>query len=197
MAIGVERETLHISDDTDRRVLIDTLLDALGDPDEQLLRYRYNNHLQSATLELDDSGAIISYEEYYPYGSISFQSGRSGTEVSLKRYRYTGKERDEESGLYYHRARYYIPWLCRWSAVDPINSENYNLKKGYGIEKNKKRNFLELTASTYEYCYDNPVDGTDPNGEQVPVGIDDEDDTIYDEGDVLEGVTITDTKNSF
>jgi RHS repeat-associated protein len=72
---------------------------------------------------LDEVGAVISYEEYYPYGSTSFQVGRSSTEVSLKRYRYTGKERDEETGLYYHGARYYIPWLARWSAVDPLQGE--------------------------------------------------------------------------
>ena len=36
-----------------------------------------------------------------------------------KRYRYTGKERDEENGLYYHGARYYAPWLGRWTSCDP------------------------------------------------------------------------------
>ena len=46
---------------------------------------------------------IISYEEYYPYGSTSYQAGRSAAEVSLKRYRYTGMERDEETGLYHPR----------------------------------------------------------------------------------------------
>jgi hypothetical protein len=44
---------------------------------------------------------IISYEEYYPFGSTSYQAMRNQTETS-KRYRYTGKEPDEESGLYYH-----------------------------------------------------------------------------------------------
>ena len=43
---------------------------------------------------------------------------RSQTETP-KRYRYTGKERDEESGLYYHGARYYAPWLGRWTSCDP------------------------------------------------------------------------------
>jgi len=62
--------------------------------------------------------------------------------AAAKRYRYEGKERDEESGLYYHGARYYMPWLCRWTAVDPINSENYNLQKGYGLEKNLERVFF-------------------------------------------------------
>ena len=36
-----------------------------------------------------------------------------------KRYRYTGKERDEENDLYYHGARYYAPWLGRWISCDP------------------------------------------------------------------------------
>lgn len=67
---------------------------------------------------MDDEAQIISYEEYYPYGSTSYQSVRSGTEVP-KRYRYAGKERDEESGLEYHRARYYAPWFGRWTQTDP------------------------------------------------------------------------------
>ena len=65
----------------------------------QLIRYQFGNHLGSASLELDDQAQIISYEEYYPYGSTSYQAVRSQTEVSLKRYRYTGKERDEETGF--------------------------------------------------------------------------------------------------
>ena len=62
---------------------------------------------------------IISYEEYTPYGSTTYQAVRSQTETP-KRYRYTGKERDEESGLYYHGARYYAAWLGRWVACDPV-----------------------------------------------------------------------------
>ncbi len=166
--LTLERETLHISDDTGRIALIDTRTTGSGTEPAQLLRYQYSNHLSTATLELDDAAAIISYEEYYPYGSTSFQCGRSGAEVSLKRYRYTGKERDEETGLYYHGARYYVPWLARWVSTDPINNENYNLNKGYGIEKNKERDFLELTASPYEYCYDNPVIYDDSTGEPPP-----------------------------
>ena len=65
------------------------------------------------------SGGLISYEEYHPYGSTSYQAVSSAAEVSLKRYRYTGKERDEETGLYYHGARYYAPWLGRWATPDP------------------------------------------------------------------------------
>ncbi len=69
----------------------------------QLIRYQFGNHLGSASLELDDEAQIISYEEYYPYGSTSYQGGRSAAEVRLKRYRYTGMERDEESGVHVSR----------------------------------------------------------------------------------------------
>ena len=84
----------------------------------QLVRYQHVNHLGSAVLELDDQSGIISYEEYFPYGSTSYQAVASQTDLP-KRYRYTGKERDEENDLYYHGARYYAPWLGRWTACDP------------------------------------------------------------------------------
>ena len=66
-------------------------------------RYQLANHLGSASLELDEAGGLISYEEYSPYGNTTYQAGRSAAEVSLKRYRYTGKERDEENGFYLSR----------------------------------------------------------------------------------------------
>jgi RHS repeat-associated protein len=69
-------------------------------------------------LELDETGAVITYEEYHPYGSTAFATTNGNAEVSAKRYRYTGKEKDLETGLYYHGARYYAPWLGRWTAAD-------------------------------------------------------------------------------
>jgi RHS repeat-associated protein len=42
------------------------------------------------------------------------------SEAPAKRYRYTGMERDEESGLSYHTARYYLSWVGRWASCDPI-----------------------------------------------------------------------------
>ena len=80
---------------------------------------RFGNHLDSATLELDDQSNIISYEEYFPYGGTSYQAVTSQTDLP-RRYRFTGKERDSESDLYYHGARYYAPWLGRWTACDPL-----------------------------------------------------------------------------
>ena len=119
----LERETLHVMDDKQRIALVETrTLDTAGnDPaPAQLIRYQFGNHLGSASLELDEQAQIISYEEYSPYGSTTYQAVRSQTETA-KRYRYTGKERDEESGLYYHGARYYAPWLGRWVSCDPVD----------------------------------------------------------------------------
>ena len=81
--VTLERETLHIMDDQRRIALVETRTQGSepGVP-AQLVRYQCGNHLGSAALELDDQGQIISYEEYYPYGSTSYQAGRSSVEVS-------------------------------------------------------------------------------------------------------------------
>ncbi len=119
--VKLERETLHIMDDKQRIALVETrTIDTAGTDNapQQLIRYQFSNHLGSASLELDDQAQIISYEEYTPYGNTSYQAVRSRTETP-KRYRYTGMERDEETGLSYHTARYYVSWLGRWISVDP------------------------------------------------------------------------------
>jgi RHS repeat-associated protein len=121
-SIGLERETLHVMDDKWRITLIETQTienSALIASPTPAQRFQLANHLGSASLELDGAGALISYEEYNPYGNTTYQVGRSAAEVSLKRYRYTGKERDEESGLDYYGARYSAPWLARWASTDP------------------------------------------------------------------------------
>jgi RHS repeat-associated protein len=140
---SLERQTLHVMDDKRRLAFVETNTTAGAAP---VLRYQFDNHLGSASLELDIAAAIISYEEYYPYGSTSFQSVSSTVQVSLKRYRYTGKERDEETGLSYHSARYYAPWLARWASCDPSG-----LADGYNL---------------YSYTRDNPIRLTDPGGRQ-------------------------------
>src|SRR5262249_17443174 len=113
-----------------------------GSP-KQLIRYQVSNRLSSVSLELDDSGLLISYEEYYSYGSISYQAVRSQTQTP-KRYRYTGTERDAETGLRYHSARYYAPWLGKWASADPIG--------------------LAGGENLYVLCRDNPWGWIDDDG---------------------------------
>lgn len=117
--ITLERETLQIKDDKQHIAQVETRTAGSDPGPAQLTRFQFGNHLRSASLELDHQAQIISYEEYYPYGSTSYQAVRSQTETG-KRYRYSGKERDEESGLYYHGARYYASWLGRWLSCDPL-----------------------------------------------------------------------------
>ena len=147
MIVDLERETLHVSDDSGRICMVETKTvengSSIGSPTSKQ-RFQYSNHLGTAALEVDESGGIISYEEYHPFGSTSYQAKNSGIDVSPKRYRYTGKERDDETGLYYHGARYYACWLGRWTAADPIGiSGGINL---------------------YEYSASNPVMLSDPSG---------------------------------
>lgn len=116
-----ERETLRVIGGGGALLDVETRnFDADGnDPaPARAFRWQFGNHLGSAVLELDEAAAIVSYEEYHPFGSTSLGAMRSLVETP-KRYRYTGKERDDESGFYYHGARYYMPWNGRWTACDP------------------------------------------------------------------------------
>lgn len=146
--LDTERETLHLSDDMGRIALADTLtVDAgstVGTP-TPALRYQMSNHLGSATLELDETAAIISYEEYHPFGTSSYRSGRNNAETSLKRYRYVGKERDDETGLYYYGARYYAAWLARFVSVDPLKDDYPHL-------------------ASYQYASNDPIGDVDIDG---------------------------------
>ncbi|MEP7107394.1 MAG: SpvB/TcaC N-terminal domain-containing protein [Ferruginibacter sp.] len=144
----LERETLHIVDGTRRIALIDTKLKTDHSVEAPLIRYQYSNHLGSASLELDGSSdaLIISYEEYHPYGSTSYQGTDHLSEVPKKRYRFTGKERDEESGLEYHGARYYAPWLGRWTTIDPIGIRDG--LNGYIYVKGHPISMIDKTGTT-------------------------------------------------
>jgi RHS repeat-associated protein len=86
------------------------------------LRYQLDNQIGSVALEVDVDAQIISYEEYFPYGGTAFIAGGNQQEVDLKVYRYSGKECDDSTGLYYYGARFYAPWLGRWVKPDPAGT---------------------------------------------------------------------------
>jgi RHS repeat-associated protein len=120
--ITLERHSVHITAGGNRLCLVETTTidtNATTATPSTLARYQFGNNLGSTAVELDAAASLITYEEYYPYGATSLQTGANQAEVSLKRYRYTGKERDAETGFTYHRARYYAPWLGRWIRPDP------------------------------------------------------------------------------
>ncbi len=150
--VTLERHTLHVMDDKRRVALVETKLVEAGAPPGSLpssqIRFQFDNQLGSACLELDETAGVITYEEYYPFGSTSYQAGRSLAEVSLKRFRYTALERDEETGLYYHGARYYAAWLGRWVSCDPIG--------------------VSAGVNVYQFCRNSPTNLSDPNGMDPP-----------------------------
>lgn len=108
-----ENNVLHIMDDQQR---IAVLRRGQRHPDDTGPKFQLHlsDHLGSSNLVVNDNGSFTNREEHYPYGETSFGS------FSKKRYRFTGKERDEESGLSYHSARYYSVWTMRWISCDPI-----------------------------------------------------------------------------
>ncbi|MFE9328206.1 SpvB/TcaC N-terminal domain-containing protein [Nocardia sp. NPDC052278] len=140
-----ERETLSVMFGTDRAALIETRTLGTDRGPAQLVRFQLGNHLGSATLELDDGSDIISYEEYFPFGSTAYQAVRSQSETP-KRYRFTAQERDQESDLSYHGTRYYAPWLGRWTAPD--------------------REGLSDGLNRYAYVRNCPIRLLDPTGTQ-------------------------------
>lgn len=88
------------------------------------VRYSLTDHLGSSTLELDDTGDLISQESYYPFGGTSWWAARNAVDAKYKTIRYSGKERDA-TGLYYYGFRYYAPWLMRWLNTDPAGSVDH------------------------------------------------------------------------
>ena len=62
--------------------------------------------------------------------------------------RFTGKEKDSESGYYYFGARYFMPNLSIWNSVDPMADKYPSL-------------------SPYNYCAWNPMRLVDPNGDSI------------------------------
>jgi RHS repeat-associated protein len=136
--IDIERTTLNIADN--EKVFVNVEIKTRESP---VVKYQYDNHLGSACLELDENGEIISYEEYHPFGTTSYRSGTNETEVSLTRYKYCGKERDEETGLYYYGMRYYVAWLCRFVSVDPLQFK-YPHYTPYQYAGNKPISFIDL-----------------------------------------------------
>ena len=133
-----QTSTLHIG----THIFSETSKDNIQNPVQT--RYQLTSHLQSNTLELDDKAQTLSYEHYYPYGGTAIIAGKDKTQVQQKRYRYTGKERDDSSGLYYYGARYLAPWLARWISPDSAGAvDGLNL---------------------YVYVGNNPLKYTDPTG---------------------------------
>ena len=106
--------------------------------------YHIKDHLGSIRSVIDNTGAVVEQNDYYPFGV------RHDVLTQINnRYKFSGKEiQTMAHGSFDYLdfgARMYDPVLGRWSSVDPL-AEKY-----YGI-------------SSYAYCVNNPVRFIDPNG---------------------------------
>jgi RHS repeat-associated protein len=111
-------------------------------------RYYYlKDHLGSIRVIVDEVGNIVRSDDYDPWGMIL--EGRStDNNYHNAKYKFTGKERDVETGYLYFGARYYDSRIGRWLAIDPL------FKKYPGL-------------SPYAYTLNNPVRFIDLEGKQV------------------------------
>ncbi len=130
-------DELHISDSATRLAVLRIGPPLPGDQ-RPALGYQLSDPLGSSLAVLDGSGQPVNREEYAPYGETTFGS------YARKRYRYTGRERDEESGLEYHGQRFYAPWLARWISCDPLGTAD--------------------GPNPYRYAHDRPTARVDPTG---------------------------------
>ncbi len=151
----LERVSSYIEEGSRRFAIIhdmrkDTRRSASNRAGETRIHYQLTDRLGSTTLELAPNGDVISYEESFPFGGTAFLAGRdgpTGRDVSLREYRFMGKERDDATGFYYFGFRYYAPWLARWLSPDPIGTaDGLNL---------------------YQFVQNNPVTLVDEDGLQT------------------------------
>lgn len=108
----------------------------VGSGEKQTYFY-HTDHLGSTVLVTDETGQAVWSTEYTPFGSLTIAEGK------LKRAaKFTGKDLDEDTGLYYFNARWYDQSIGRFISEDPI-------KDG---------------LNWYTYAANNPLRFVDPTG---------------------------------
>ncbi|HRO76938.1 MAG TPA: RHS repeat-associated core domain-containing protein, partial [Crocinitomicaceae bacterium] len=135
-----EKNEIHIMDDKSRIAMV-RVGTPFPDDIADAVTYNLEDQIGSSCVRLNTYGTVIDREEYYPYGDSSLRT------FTKKRYRYVGKEKDLESGLYYYGARYYLAWTCRFISVDPLSAKYAQL-------------------SPYNYADNNPINDYDIDGMQ-------------------------------
>jgi len=107
--------------------------------------YFFADHLNSARVLTDAGGVIVEESDYYPFGGERVVTSTSGNT-----YKFTGKERDTESGLDNFGARYYASMMGRFTSPDP---------------KARSAKLADPQSwNRYAYVGNNPLAFIDPDG---------------------------------
>jgi RHS repeat-associated protein len=112
-------------------------------PAQAGIQYYHSDHLGSSNVITDATGAQIGFTEFTPYGSTFKQTGSFDP-----KHKFTGKELDSSTGLYYYGARYYDPFFGRFITPDTIVQAPYDPQ----------------SLNRYSYCRNNPINLVDPTG---------------------------------
>ncbi|WP_436791207.1 SpvB/TcaC N-terminal domain-containing protein [Yinghuangia sp. YIM S10712] len=115
--------------------------------------YAHGDHIGSTEFVTDSQGRLAEHLQYFP-GGETWVSEYPSQPVP---YRYTGKELDPETGLYYYGARYYDPRLQVWQSPDPAIKTYLDGTPGNGV-------FDPANLALYTYADNNPVRLVDPTG---------------------------------
>ena len=161
----------HIFVGNSRLVTAMTHTDNNGDNAEQREKryYYHSDHLGSAQFVTDWRGRQYEHIEYTPYGELWIEEVAAG--LDKLPFRFTGKEMDEETGLYYYGARYLDPKYSRWLSGDPALGDY--IPKAPIDDEAKKHNeklpnggiYNVVNLHVFNYGNNNPVKYNDPTGE--------------------------------
>jgi len=128
--------------------------------------YYHTDHLGSSGYVTDKKGEFYEHTEYTSSGESWVNEKVTGN-ANLP-FKYTGKEMDSETGLYYYGARYYDARTSRWISTDPPLSRGDYFPTG---NKEKDKNlpgmggvFNSVNLNVYHYAGNNPVKYVDPDG---------------------------------
>jgi RHS repeat-associated protein len=113
MSLGIVGESDLLGNLKSEYIFFDGERVARKDFPGNAVAYYLSDHLKTASVITDSAGNIKSESDYYPWGGeLQFANNDSN------RYKFTGKERDLETGLDYFGARYYSNGLGRFITPD-------------------------------------------------------------------------------
>ncbi|HOH62334.1 MAG TPA: RHS repeat-associated core domain-containing protein, partial [Bacilli bacterium] len=126
-----------------------------GTMTEQNTMYFHPDHLGSSSYVTDKKGNFFEMIEYLPYGETLYDEAAT---VDKTEFRFTSKEQDAETGLYYYGARYRDSKTGVWLSVDPALSLYLAGKGSEGGVYNPSN------LNLYSYCGNDPINYIDPDG---------------------------------